>query len=220
MADMPLVYEVEPQRKNTVEPDPVIVLLHGRGADERDLLSLVPPAVPDFFIVSVRAPYRFPYGGYTWFDLENIGDPNLDQIEESAGLLSKFLVEIQTLHRIDPDNIFLFGFSMGAMMALEIALRTPAKIKGIVAHSGCVLRAALLPHQSEQLRSLSIFVAHGTYDPVIPVWIARESSEFLRQAHVPVHYREYPIEHTISDESLRDASLWLRDQLTPQGVDG
>jgi phospholipase/carboxylesterase len=213
MPNLPLAYEVAPMSKDPASPHPLLVLLHGRGADEHDLLRVVPPTVPDFFVVSVRAPYRFPYGGYTWFDLENIEDPNPDQLIESVGLLSKFLDEIRKVHGVDPDNIFLFGFSMGAIMALEVALRGSVRVTGVVAHSGCIARAEPIPHRSDPLHSPSIFIAHGTHDPVVPVWLARQSHEFLRQANLRVQYREYPIQHTISEESLRDASLWLLDQL-------
>jgi phospholipase/carboxylesterase len=213
MPDLPLAYEVVPMSKDLASPHPLLVLLHGRGADEHDLLSVVPPTVPDFFVVSVRAPYRFPYGGYTWFDLENIEDPNLDQLSESAGLLSRFLDGIRKVHGVDPDSIFLFGFSMGAIMALEVALRGSVQVTGVVAHSGCIVRAETLPYSSEQLHSPSIFIAHGIHDPVVPVWLARQSHEFLRQANLRVQYQEYPIQHTISEKSLRDASLWLLDQL-------
>lgn len=210
---LPLIYEVAPRRKDRTDPQPLLLLLHGRGSDEHDLLSLVPSSVPDFLVVSVRAPYQFPYGGFTWFDLEDLENPDLDQLTESRRLLASFLSAIQNVERIDPNNIFLFGFSMGAMMALEVALRELVKIKGIVAHSGGILRSEQLPFPVQQLRNLSIFFAHGTYDPVIPVELARQSYEILRQANFRIQYQEYSIEHTVSEESLRDVSRWLRDQL-------
>ncbi len=220
ISDLPLVYRIEPTRLTSINPNPLLILLHGRGSDEHDLLGIVPAAVPDFLVVSVRAPYRFPYGGYTWFDLENMDTPNLNQLEESVDLLSRFVVEIQQLHRVDPSNIYFFGFSMGAMIALETALSKPAAINGVVAHSGGILRAELLPQRKAQLRSLSIFIAHGINDPVIPVSMARQTNELLLHANARIQYREYPIQHTISEESLRDASLWLREQLVSSRMDG
>jgi phospholipase/carboxylesterase len=205
----PLSYQVAPVCTTQPGPHPALILLHGRGADENDLLSLAPYFDPQFFIAAVRAPYQFPYGGFTWFDLELSGAIDIDQLLESQEALFQCLDTFQKSYYIDPSRIFLFGFSMGAMMALTISLSRPKLFKGIVAHSGLLPQHDRLTYQWDDLCAISYFIAHGEYDPVVPVALGRNSHKQLSDLKVNVEYREYPIQHAISEESLHDIADWL-----------
>jgi phospholipase/carboxylesterase len=199
-------------------PHPALVLLHGRGADENDLRGLVPALDPRFHVFSVRAPRPFTWGGgYAWYDVEEIGRPIAAQFQESLSLLSDFISGI-AVPPIDPSRVFLLGFSMGAVMAHAIALSNPDAIAGVVAHSGYLpdekdtgLRIA-----RERLEGRPWFVAHGTEDPLLPIHLGRESRDRLSTLGVDLTYREYPIGHWISEESLADLSAWLTGHLDAQ----
>jgi phospholipase/carboxylesterase len=209
----PLLYKVAPFSTNESGPSPMLVLLHGRGTDENDLLGLVPAFDPRLLIVSIQAPYRFPYGGYTWFDLDDTGAVNINQLLKSQNALISCIDEIQQNYLIDPRRIFLFGFSMGAMMSLTVSLSHPNRFTCVIAHSGFLPQHKLLLYQWDNLGKTSFFIEHGTNDPIVPVELGRQAHQRLVQANAHVRYREYPIQHAISEESLNDASVWLQQHL-------
>jgi phospholipase/carboxylesterase len=213
METSPLYYKVAPLSTQESGPHPTLVLLHGRGTDENDLLELVSQLPPRLLVVSVRAPHRYQYGGYKWFDLDDIGDINIDQLLSSCNAFIRCLDDIRQKYPVDPNRLFLFGFSMGAIMSLAISLSDPSHFKGIAAHSGMLPHHERLPYRWNELGNTSFFIAHGQYDPIVPVGLGRQAHQQLMQSNASVIYREYPIQHTISEESLCDIAAWLQKQI-------
>ena len=209
----PLFYKVAPLSTESPGPHPTLILLHGRGTDENDLLGLVPSFDPRLLIVSVRAPHEFSYGGYTWFNLDEENNVKADDILGSCEALMKCLDDIQQKYPVDRERIFLFGFSMGAMMSLTLSLSYPERFKAIVAHSGMLLQNDKLMYQWKDLSRLSFLIEHGTDDPVVPVELGRNAHRLLFEAKTDVQYKEYAIQHTISEESLNDAADWLHQRI-------
>ncbi|MGD1044856.1 MAG: alpha/beta fold hydrolase [Bacteroidota bacterium] len=208
-----LFYKVAPLSSNEAGPHPTLILLHGRGTDENDLLGLTSSFDPRLLVVSIRAPYKFPYGGYTWFDLDEQNGVNTDQLIEGCDALIRCLDDIQQKHSVDLKRIFLFGFSMGAMISLTVSLSHPHRFKGVVAHSGLLPQEEKLKYRWSDLDGISFFIAHGTYDPIVPVEMSKQAHRRLMDAKADVLYREYPIQHTISEESLIDAAAWLQKKI-------
>lgn len=204
-----LTHLIAPFDEKQVGPHPTLVLLHGRGSNEEDLLGLVPYLNPRILCIAARAPFSFPYGSYTWYDLQEIGSPNEDQFMESYELLVRFMDDVRNHYPVDPQRTFLLGFSMGTVMSYSLALTKPERIKGVVAHSGYIPESTSLELQWKNLAKTSFFVAHGIHDPVIPIDFGRKARELLTKSDAPLVYREYPIQHQISDESLHDLSDWL-----------
>lgn len=195
---------------------PTLILVHGRGSNEDDLLGLAPHLDPRFHFVSVRAPFLFPYGGFMWYDSSVIGKPEPKQFFESLNLLTTFIEDLPKKHPVDPKRIFLFGFSMGSIMSLATALTRPELVRAVVAHSGYVPEAEKLNYRWSGQQQTEYFLAHGTEDPVIPVHFGRRSDELMKKTNAKYIYKEYPIGHTISDESLADISRWLSERLDTQ----
>jgi phospholipase/carboxylesterase len=208
-----LFYKVAPLNFNEVCPHPTLILLHGRGTDENDLLDLASSFDSRLLVVSIRAPFKFPYGGYTWFDLDEQSGVNADQLIEGCDALIKCLDDIQQKYLVDLSRIFLFGFSMGAMISLTVSLCNPKRFKGIVAHSGLLPQIDKLKYRWNDLNEISFFIAHGTYDPIVPVEMSRQTHQRLVDAKADVLYREYPIQHMICEESLIDAATWLQTKI-------
>jgi len=208
-----LISKIAPISSGESGLHPALILLHGRGTDENDLLELATYLDPHLLVASVRAPYRFQYGGYTWFDLDEKSTVNIDQLLNSRDSFFRWLDDFQQNHPVDPNRLFLFGFSMGAMVSLAISLSNPKQFKGTIAHSGMLLQNEQLPYQWNDLGGLSFFIAHGSEDPIVPVELGREAHRKLTQVNANALYREYPIQHTISDESLSDISTWLQQQI-------
>ena len=197
---------------------PLLLLLHGRGADENDLFGLAPYLDERFFIVSPRAPVVMPFGGYEWFELIiGNGDDisvNIKHFHQSRELISEFINELIAEHDLDAKRIYLCGFSQGAIMSLSAALSEPEKFAGVVAMSGRAM-PEMLPDSKDfdALKDFPMFITHGIYDPVLPIEHGRATKEIISRLPVNLEYKEYEMAHEISPESLRDVSNWLSSKL-------
>lgn len=98
-------------------------------------------------------------------------------------------------------------------MSYAAGLLDPSDIRGIAALSGYVPIRSALPLRWNELRNLQVFISHGTYDELIPVSLSKASAELLKNAGASVHYREYPMGHEISQETLNDLASWFEDVL-------
>jgi phospholipase/carboxylesterase len=208
----------EPTKTIENQKPPLLILLHGIGADENDLFGLAPFLDERFFIVSVQAPFTLPYGGYAWFEL--ILEPNkpmgfnVKQFEQSRQMILEFIDELIDKYDLDKECVYLCGFSQGAMMSLSCFLQNPTKFAGVVAMSGRAV-TEMIPAESnsDDLKDFPIFVTHGTFDPVLPIENGRTTKEILSRLPVELEYKEYPMAHEISQESLQDVSNWLSVKL-------
>lgn len=197
---------------------PLLLLLHGYGANEDDLFSLAPYLDERFFVVTVRAPVSLRgMGGHAWFNLaftpQGISvDPA--EVESARQTLHKFIGEIVEAYDLDPNAVYLMGFSQGAMMGLAVALTYPGTVAAVVAMSGRLMPQII--HQipdKDALFGLPVFVVHGTTDTVLPIAHGRETSRALSELPIDLTYREYDMGHEVSAESLEDVTEWLRQQL-------
>lgn len=212
-----LVFAVRPPARPSARP-PLLVLLHGLGADEHDLLPLAPHLDPRLLTVSVRAPRDAQALGYAWYDLDwSTVPPAYDaaQAEESRAALVALLPDLVRRHGTDPARTFLFGFSQGAAMALEVALTRPDLVRGAVIHSGRLLdglggRVARGP----ALDRLEALVLHTVDDPILPVERGREIRDLLEPLlGARLLYAEHEGEHGITPRTLDDARWWLTARL-------
>ncbi len=213
--DSALVHKVLPPRHPSGAPHPAILLLHGRGADEDDLLGLSAFLDERLVIISARAPFPFSYGGYHWYDADDDGTPETQTFRTSYEKLEALVADSLKHYQIDGGRLFLFGFSMGTAMSFALALSRPGLFRGVAANSGYVPEGTSLVYRWRDLSATAFSIAHGTEDPVIPVVLARRARDLFAQSNAEVSYREYPMAHEISQESLDDASAWLRKLIAP-----
>jgi phospholipase/carboxylesterase len=156
--------------RNHSEKMPLLLLLHGFGANEDDLFSLAPYLDERFMIVSARAPVTLRPHSYAWFNLNFTPEGIMVDLEEarrSLNTLHKFINELIDFYQIDRRSVHLMGFSQGAMMSLAIALTYPGIATAVVSMSGRLLLQTLnrIPDK-DALIGLPIFLAHGTRDDV------------------------------------------------------
>jgi phospholipase/carboxylesterase len=210
-----LVHKIRQPAANGDLKHPALILLHGRGANEDDLLGIVDYLDPRLFIISVRAPFKFDsgFGGYTWYDVKDIGTPHPQQFDESYSRLVRFVDDVKRGYAVDPRRVFLLGFSMGSIMSFALSLTHPETVRGVIAHSGYIPENTNLKFVWDRLQQLSLFVAHGIDDSVIPISFARRTHDLLSGTAADLTYKEYPIPHSISEESLADVSSWLQKKL-------
>jgi phospholipase/carboxylesterase len=210
-----LFHRALPPRAGSEGIHPTIILLHGRGADEEDLAGLSPFLDPRLLVITVRAPFPFSYGGgYTWYEMGPDGTPDSLMFRESYDRLSSFVSTTLSSYPADPHQLFLFGFSMGSMMALSLALASPGLFRGVIANSGYVPENTGLALKWNDPGATSFFIAHGTDDPVVPVALGRRTRDQFAASNASWVYREYPMGHEISQESLLDIAEWMRGLMT------
>jgi phospholipase/carboxylesterase len=203
-----------------------IIWLHGLGADGHDF----EPIVPDLkFNHKEQTRFVFPHApsqpvtlnnGYVmpaWYDLVGI---SADAPQDEAGIrrtegLIKDLITHEQQQGVPAEHIILAGFSQGGAIALHTGLRYPQKIAGILALSTYLpLHAKLENEASSANKHTPIFMAHGTYDPVVPISLAQLSREQLIKLDYKVEWRTYPMEHGVLPDEIDDISRWI-DQLLP-----
>lgn len=214
---MTLKYRYKEPTKTNGEKPPVLLLLHGFGADENDLFGLAPFMDERFFVASVQAPFALPFGGRAWFELYFEGgqvsgfDPK--QFEQSLEMILKFVDELIAEHDLDTTRVYLCGFSQGSMMSVSSVFTEPEKFAGAVLMSGRAANEMIVQENIEKLKDFPIFVTHGTLDQVLPIENGRATKEILSRLPVNLKYKEYEMAHEISQESLTDVSNWLRSEL-------
>jgi phospholipase/carboxylesterase len=203
-----LTHRILPPKEPTTALHPTILMLHGRGSDEEDLLGIAPSFDRRFQIVSARAPYPFPYGGYTWYEVGEVGTPEPTMFRKSYESLVTFMTDILKGYSIDPRRLILFGFSMGTVMSFSLALTHPDKIRGVAGNSGYVPEGTFLKYRWKEMGTTDVLITHGVQDTVIPISMARRARELFAGSNASVSYHEYSAAHHLTDESLSDIVSW------------
>jgi len=216
MKTLPLVHLVRQPIIEAGTP-PLLLLLHGIGSNEHDLYGLAPFLDKRFLIISVRAPNTVGPGSFVWFEVDFTPQGpviNPKQEEDSRKTLITFIKEAVTAYGVDPKQVYLMGFSQGAIMSASVALTRPELVAGAVLMSGRILpEIRPLIASSEELSGLPFLVVHGTADMVLPITHGRASHKLLSSLPVDLTYHEYPMGHEVSQESLSDVTTWLTEQL-------
>ena len=192
---------------------PLLILLHGYGSNEEDLLGLMPYLDPRLTGIGIRAPIPLDWGGYAWFPIE-MTDAGL-HLDFSQALalcrrLGDKIDQVQCQHRA--DQVFVLGFSQGASIALTVALGRPHLAAGVVGMSGVCVEE-MLPADRTQIQGLPVLLTHGRQDPVIPIHQGRSGRDLLRALPVELSYREYDMGHEVGADCLDEVDQWLRRHL-------
>ena len=188
------------------EPEGLLVLLHGRGADERDLFPLLDLLDPERRLLGVTpgGPHHLPPGGRHWYALGGIPTPDPATFAATAPRLAAFLDGLP----VPSDRVVLGGFSQGTVMSYAMSLG-PGRPRpaAVVAMSGFLPRVADWPLEPQRLRGVPVGIAHGSLDPVIPAQFAAEAEATLTAAGADVLRLSSPVPHMVDPdwiEPLRD----------------
>ncbi|PJZ83582.1 alpha/beta hydrolase [Leptospira harrisiae] len=203
--------------KVSIEKPPLLLLLHGVGSNEEDLFSLANYLPESFLVVSLRGPLTLGPNSFGWYEvLFTTGQPkiNLDQEKLSRKLLLESLDYLKSNFQFDESNVWIGGFSQGAIMSYSIGLLYPNKIKGIFALSGRLLEENKeMIKVTEELLTKKIFISHGSNDRVLSVEYARSVKRYLESIGILPQYHEYEEGHSINREMLKDLIQWLEENL-------
>jgi phospholipase/carboxylesterase len=211
------------------EPDASVIWLHGLGADGHDFEPIVPelrlPASLSARFVFPHAPVR-PVtinGGMAmraWYDIYSLdrgGAVDEQGVRDSAEIANA-LIRRERERGIAASRTVLAGFSQGGAIALHAALRYPEPLAGLMALStylplGSSLDAEVVDNAAAVNGSIPVFMAHGTFDPVLPMQMGVDSRDLLRDRGFEIEWHEYPMAHAVCAEEIAHIRQWLVDVL-------
>lgn len=211
-------YIVEEPRQ-VVEPQPLLVMLHGYASHEEDLVGLAPYLDGRYRLISVRAPLPLPQGGYAWFPVEytpvGLAIDHLEALE-AARSVGALVRQLGMEYGVGPEATYLLGFSQGAGVALAAALQVPGLVAGVASLSGLVVRGMVPTDASvgDAARGLPVLMTHGVNDPLIPIKRARTSQAILPELPVTLSWHEYDMGHEINAACLERLASWLAQRLS------
>jgi phospholipase/carboxylesterase len=200
-------------------PSASVIWLHGLGADGNDFA----PIVPALGLPKAAIRFVFPHapiqpvtinGGMrmrAWYD---ITDGAIRREDESGVRASQKLIEALVAREKErgtaAKRLVLAGFSQGGAIALQTGLRHPERIAGIMALSTYLPIAEKFPAEASAAnRGVPIYMAHGSYDPIVPLARAEESRALLQSLGYAVQWREYPMPHSVCAEEVAEIGAWL-----------
>lgn len=192
------------------------MLLHGRGADELDLLPLADAIDPQRRLMALfpRGPLALPPGGAHWYVLGGLGTPEQSSFRSSLGLLGGWLDRELTGAGVTIEHTVIGGFSQGAVMTAALGLgRGRPSPAGVAMLSGFLPTAEGFELDLASRAGLPALIAHGRDDRVIGVEFGRAARDRLSAAGLDVTYRESPTGHTIDSRVVGELRSWVHDRV-------
>jgi phospholipase/carboxylesterase len=196
------------------QPTAALVLLHGRGADEHDLLPLLDALDPGRRLLGItpRAPLALPPGGRHWYVVRELGYPDPETFLPTHRAAGEWLDSLPATTGIPLERTVLGGFSQGCVMSWALGLgagrQRPA---GIIALSGFMPSGDGFELDLTNLDGYPVAIGHGSFDPVIGVEWGRQANERMLAAGANVIYQESPMGHTIDPAFVTRLAGWLGD---------
>jgi phospholipase/carboxylesterase len=207
------------------DPSTAVIFLHGLGADGHDFEPVVPqllwPGAPSIRFVFPHAPIRTVTlnAGMrmrAWYDILSIStDRSQDEtgIDHSVGQVAD-LVEREQRRGIEPGRVVLAGFSQGGAIAIQVGLRYPRRLAGLIALSTYLLLPERTRQQTHAISAgLPVFMGHGTEDAVVPFAMGESAARQLQSWGYAVDWHHYPIEHSVNAAEIGQIATWLRQRL-------
>jgi phospholipase/carboxylesterase len=192
---------------------PTILALHGRGSNEQDLIGLAPHLPHGLLWISPRAPLLVGPSAYEWYRVRVIGRPDPEQVLAALETIDHFIDEILTAYPIDPQKLFLLGFSQGSILSMCYTLTHPTRVAGVIAQSGQIPPSVELEIDEPGVKGKPFILTHGEQDTVLPVEWGRASRDRLQTLGVDLEYHEFQMGHNVSLESLEVIDKWMEEQL-------
>ncbi|NHX36048.1 MULTISPECIES: alpha/beta hydrolase [Halolamina] len=210
MADVPLEHA---HREPDSDTAAAVFVLHGRGADEKDLLPVAQRLPGERHVISFRAPDRL-QGGYTWYDLDlsagglESSQPDPEGFRRSLDLVAESVDAAVDAYDLDPDDLGLLGFSQGAITSLSLVLEQPDTFAWVAAHHG-YLAESHADRSPEGIAGKPVFVGAGAADQIIPANRCEAAAEGMREAGADVSFETFTGGHGIGPDELDAVSEFV-----------
>jgi phospholipase/carboxylesterase len=195
----------------------LLVLHHGRGTSEQDLIGLADVLDPErrLHVAAPRGPLQLPgWPGNHWYMVPRVGYPDPETFRAAYAALADFHDGLWERTGLGPAQTVLGGFSMGSVMSYALGLGgdRPAPA-GILAFSGFIPTVEGWAPDLESRKALRAFIAHGRNDPVMAVTFAQQARDLLRAGGLDVAYHESDAAHHIDPAHVGPAVEWLADTI-------
>lgn len=208
---------VPPRAPSPTGKAPALVLLHGVGSNERDLAALARTFDPRFDVHSLRAPISQGPGAFAWFQVAFTAEGPRHDAAGAEAARSTIVAVLKALREdpaVDPERIYLLGFSQGAILGLSVAYTEPALVAGVIAISGRTLQEVVASVKGRTFtHGPRILLMHGTEDSRLPYAHALASEQVLKSTGLVYAFKTYAAGHTIIEPMRADIAAWLSAQL-------
>lgn len=207
---MSLAYRLRPAA--AAEREGALILFHGRGADELDLIPLLDRLDPERRLIGVapRGPLALPPGGAHWYAVRQVGYPDPATFRPTFERASHWLDALAAEIGVPIERTLLGGFSQGAVMSYALGLARGRPVPaGILALSGFIPTVEGFEPDLSGRRNVPVAIGHGSFDTIIAVEWARRARHLLEDAGLAVTYRESPLAHAIDPRYLLELSHWV-----------
>jgi len=212
----PLHSLVMPPRAPSPGLPPALVLVHGVGSNERDLAGLAARLDPRFVVHSLRAPIPMGPDAYGWFRVTFTADGPVHDVDGATAARARLGDTLRALKAggtVDPERIFVLGFSQGAILGIATALTEPGLVHGVVAVAGRTLPEVQRAAAGKTLQGTAVLLVHGRDDQKLPFALGETSRDILQASGLPLTWRPHDGRHTITPAMLADIDAWLDEQL-------
>ena len=212
-----LIHRVRSPQSGSGAGSPCLILLHGVGANEANLIDFAQQQDPRLTVILARAPITLGPDMYGWFNVTfTASGPVIyaEQAEQSRRILLNFIDALPAAYGVDPGRIWIAGFSQGGIISASVGLTRPDKVAGFGILSGRILpEIAPLIAGAEALAALTAFVSHGVHDGKLSIEFARAAQRLLTEKEVKLSYAEYEAGHELNAAMQRDFHAWIAREL-------
>jgi len=193
---------------------PLIILLHGFGANKEDLSGLASAINRNGYLyVLPDAPLAMADDATVRAWYERGGRESPEAVRDALHALDSFVAEVLAKYRVHPASALLAGFSQGGAISLRYGLPRPELFAGVAVMSASLRKLDELVATLPAVRNQPIFVAHGRHDSLVPFEWSQNLATFLETQGYQPAYHAYPIDHEISPDLIRDLRRWLSEVL-------
>jgi len=199
-----------------------VILIHGRAGDE-NVMWVFSRAIEDLdpIVIAPRGLVPDPIGGYSWWNLHH--DPNteespspshskLAQVKPAIDKIIEAAKKMPEMYGVDPNKIFVLGFSQGGAVSISCAMEHPQMFRGVGMLASFVPSVIKEKYADCDLSGLNVFISHGTKDRIIPIERAKEGLDFLTERGANVAYNEDEVGHKISSAGIKSFKNWLMER--------
>ncbi|WP_378935756.1 alpha/beta hydrolase [Metabacillus herbersteinensis] len=208
-----MIYEL--RRPRQIDPNktyPALFVMHGIGSNEQNMLSLVNGLEEQFYIFSIRGHLEQP-PGFAYFTIQGYGKPHREVFDQAISKLRSFIDYASDQYPLDLSQLYLLGFSQGAILSMTLGLTLGDRIKGIIALSGYIPAFVKDEYNVKSVNQMSLFISHGEMDQVLPYEWGKDNNEYFQGLGATVMFKTYQEGHTVSVQNHDDYVKWLLDSL-------
>ncbi|WP_185869654.1 alpha/beta hydrolase [Blattabacterium cuenoti] len=201
-------------KKSIKKNSSLFLMLHGYGSNEKDLFFFLEKDIPEnFFIISLQGIYSNGINKYSWYDIDFSDEKKLIHISQAKKTIQKisfFIDEAIKEYKLKKNEVWLCGFSQGAILSYSIAFIKPNIVKKVIALSG-YLENYIIPKKINKkiYYDLNFFISHGIYDTIIPIKKVKKGLKFLEKNQISYLYKEYESGHNINILNHKDLMNWI-----------